>query len=91
MKRTIYICCAVILGSLLGIIVHGFVEIPVIALLTLDIEKFGLGMTWEQWYVIHTLWSFATFIGGLVGGYFLGVTWWRIVYIERRHWRMRNM
>jgi hypothetical protein len=24
---------------------------------------------------------------GLVGGYFLGQAWWRIVYIEHRHWR----
>ncbi len=24
---------------------------------------------------------------GVVGGYFLGQLWWRIVYIEHRHWR----
>ena len=87
MKRNFYIICTTFLGILLGIIVNGFVELPVIALLTFDIEKFGLGMTWEQWGVVHAIWTFITFIGGAIGGYFLGILWWRIVYVEHRHWR----
>ncbi|MEK7660398.1 MAG: hypothetical protein AAB343_04310 [Patescibacteria group bacterium] len=90
MKRTVYIFCTIVLGSLLGVIVHGFVELPIIALLILDIDAYGLGLTWNQWYFIHTIWSVLTFGGGIVGGYFLGVTWWRIVYIERRHWRFQK-
>ena len=86
MKHYFYIFCTMVLGSLVGIIVHGFVELPIIALLIFDINKFGLGMTWEQWRIVHDIWSAITFIGGIVGGYLLGIMWWRIVYIEHRHW-----
>jgi hypothetical protein len=27
---------------------------------------------------------------GLIGGYFLGQMWWRIVYVEKRHWSNRK-
>jgi len=27
---------------------------------------------------------------GIVGGYFLGQIWWRIVYVEKRHWRFKK-
>jgi len=28
-------------------------------------------------------------IAGTVGGYFLGKHWWKVVYIQRRHWYFR--
>ena len=28
-------------------------------------------------------------VAGTVGGYFLGQHWWRVVYIQRRHWTFR--
>ena len=27
------------------------------------------------------------FLGGAFGGFFLGIHWWNVVYVEKRHWR----
>jgi len=27
---------------------------------------------------------------GVIGGFFVGRLWWRVVYIEKRHWRFKN-
>jgi len=36
--------------------------------------------TWAQYIVL---------VLGAVGGYFLGQYWWKVVYIQRRHWYFR--
>jgi hypothetical protein len=90
MKRIIYIIAAVVLGILLGTIVHGIVEIKYLNYL------FANGITPQSHPFLGTncflppLWQFVFLIGGAILGYFLGVNWWRIVYIEKRHWRMRR-
>ena len=89
MKRNFYLLCTIILGTLLSFIVHGLVEFSVILLLVSDFETYGLGLTWGTWWHIHTVFTAVLFLCGVVGGYKLGVTWWRIVYIEHRHWRAR--
>ena len=36
------------------------------------------------------LWvQYVVLVAGTVGGYFLGQHWWRVVYVERRHWYFR--
>ena len=36
--------------------------------------------TWLQYVVL---------VAGTVGGYVLGQHWWRVVYVQRRHWYFR--
>ena len=46
-------------------------------------------------FILHTVVAMPTWvqyiflIAGTVGGYFLGQHWWRVVYIQRRHWTFR--
>jgi prepilin-type N-terminal cleavage/methylation domain-containing protein len=86
MKRTIYILLVVMLGILLSFIVHALIEIGMISLLTSNFEKYSLGLSWARWFWIHSVGTVALFVLGAVGGYFLGVKWWRIIYVEKR-WR----
>lgn len=29
-------------------------------------------------------------LAGIISGFFLGFRWWRIVYVEHRHWRWKR-
>ena len=84
MKRTIYITLFTFLGVLLQFLVHAGIEIPVISLLLNDFEAFGLGLTWNQWVMIHNIGTIVFFAAGAVGGFLLGRYWWRVIYIEKR-------
>ena len=33
--------------------------------------------------------QYVVLVAGTVGGYFLGQHWWRVVYVQRRHWYFR--
>jgi len=76
-KKTIYILLVMFLGLLLAQIILWSIEIWLLnRLLNADLPAYlQVGLL--------TL--------GLVGGYFLGQTWWRIVYVEHRHWSRCSM
>lgn len=82
-KRKIYIGLFILLGFLLGMLVHGFVETWYIYRLLVDFEKYSLGYTWAEWYTIHEIFSLIIFIISIFFGYFLGKYWWRLVYEEK--------
>jgi prepilin-type N-terminal cleavage/methylation domain-containing protein len=86
MKKTFYILLATLLGILLSFILHGLIEMGVISLLTSNFETWSLGLSWADWFLIHVWASIILLLLGAAGGYFLGVRWWRIIYIEKR-WR----
>lgn len=75
-KKTIYILLTMFLGLLLTTIAFGL----------FDIRHFNSGATDDLPGYIKIMF----FLVGLIGGYFLGQTWWRIVYIEHRHWKRRK-
>ena len=87
MKRTIYIILTILLGLLLARIVHGLAEIWLLGEMSsageLPVAYVFLGM---QSY-LPPYFSVGLFSFSLIGGYFLGQTWWRIIYIEHRRWR----
>ncbi len=86
MKRNIYIFFAMILGVLLSTIVHAVVEAWYIGLLLGDFGTYGLGLSWESWFIIHHVATAVLLVFGVLLGYWFGVRWWQIVYIEHRHW-----
>lgn len=76
-KRPIYLFCSVIFGFFLAVLIWGLVE---------------LNFTWMG---ISDFWARPDFLAaflilGAAFGFFIGRVWWRIVYVEHRHWRMRN-
>lgn len=84
MKRAFYIACFVLLGILLQFLVHVLIETGVIALLLKDFGRYGLGLSWRQWYAIHHVLSIVLLALGAWWGYASGVKYWRIIYVEKR-------
>jgi len=82
-KKTIYIIATMFLGLLLSFLAHAGIEIWHINRLL------GRGITPKASSLTHNCFLPASLqivllLAGLVGGYFLGQTWWRIIYIEHR-------
>jgi len=89
MKRTIYIILAMFLGFLLSLLLHVAVETIYLQLAEGPVQWhsfFGLGLC------ALPIWLSSLFaVAGILFGYWLGVVWWRIVYIEYRHWRTKHL
>lgn len=85
MKKTIYISLAGVLGILLSFLFHVLIEIPIINLLVSDFEKYNLGLSWEQWFFAHYLFTIALFILGLGFGINCGFKWWQYIYVDKKY------
>jgi hypothetical protein len=80
MKRKIYIALFVLLGLLLQFLLHALIEIWYINLLLKDFPKYGLGLNWNQWLMIHHALSLILVAVGAVWGFYEGRFWWRHLY-----------
>jgi len=90
MKKSIYLFLTIILVFLLMLILHSFLELWFIN------GYFAMNGKYPETAVYLQLSSYLPpaiplFLLAVTvfGGYFLGQTWWRIVYVEKRHWRFR--
>jgi len=87
MKKKIYILAFMILGLLLGFLIHALAEIVYIPLLVERYETFGLGLKFDTWFAIHSVWAAVALAAGLWFGYYQGQKWWRVLYVEKRYGR----
>lgn len=85
MKRSIYILVSIVLGVLLSFLLHALIEIGVINFLTKNFSKYGLGLNWQTWFLIHHIATAVLSVAGIVFGYWIGARWWRIIYIEKKY------
>lgn len=85
MKRKIYYLTFTLLGAMFGFLIHAIVEVWYIKRLLSDYETYGLGLTWENWELIHQIGIGALIIGFSAIGYRQGVKWWRILYVQKRY------
>ena len=90
-KKIVYVVLTIFLGKLLGLLAFELISFNFVSTL----EKDSLPVAYDQ--IFGLVWSplpaylFCTLIFfGAVGGFFLGLTWWRIVYVEHRHWRNKT-
>ena len=88
MKKIIYIIAFTTLGILLQFLIHAGVEIWYIGLLLKDFPKYGFGLSWEQWFLIHTIGTVILFLAGTIFGLWQGRYWWQKIYVEHtlRRW-----
>jgi len=82
-KHRIYLFLSALLGLLLSILFWAAVELKFVSwsvsqgVVVLDY--------WASPFVLGLI-----MIGGIILGSIAGVRWWQIVYVEKRHWRMRK-
>lgn len=86
MKRIIYIALTMVLGLLLSFFLHFALEMPALNYLVEGGLYTGSLPLWtlNEWLPIHRTTTLVIALGGLVGGWFLGRSWWHTVYEERR-------
>jgi len=60
-----------------------FVEMIYINLLITKFEIFGLGLSFDTWFLIHTIYGIVLLIAGLTVGAWQGFYWWPRIYGKR--------
>lgn len=84
MKRIFYISSFTFLGVIVQFIIHTLIEIWYIDLLLSDFDRYGLGLSWSSWYLIHHILTALLFASGAGLGFWQGALWWKRIYIEHR-------
>lgn len=90
MKKQIYIFLTMVFWVLLAVILYGLADILYIGLLAENFSKYSLGLSWDGVYMAQYIFMIFLAILGIIGGYFLGQSWWRIIYVEKRRWRFKR-
>ncbi len=85
MKKTIYIILTAILGIIVSFLIHAIIEIPVIYLIVSNYDKYSLGLSWGQLFLIHNIFTFILFLVGLILGIKFGFKWWKYIYVDKKY------
>jgi len=89
MKKNIYIVLTTFLGILLGGVIIGSIERWTINnALSQGILPQSYFYIYEYGYISPYL-SIGILIFSAIFGFLLGHRWWKVVYIEKRHWKMK--
>jgi len=82
-KKKVYIALSILLGVLLSFIAHALAEVWIIQ------KAFAEGASIKGTYFLGVGWcalpvwsQYSFLILGVVGGYYLGQYWWKVVYIN---------
>jgi len=90
-KRTVYLALSMALGIIVSYGVHAVVELWYLGWAETKgrtvvwASHFGAGQCALPWCVQYGLLA-----AGVVAGFLIGRVWWRIVYVEHRHWIRRK-
>lgn len=82
MKKIIYIAAFTVLGIFVQFLIHAYIEIWYIRLLLTDFPKYGLGLSWDAWFMIHGVSTAILFLTGSIAGFWQGVYWWGKIYLR---------
>lgn len=85
MKRFVYIAAFTVLGILVQFMLHAILEIWYLKYLLADFPKFGFGLSWQQWFIIHHFSAIILFFAGLLFGFWQGMYWWEQIYVRHRY------
>jgi len=84
MKKIIYIICFSFLGVLLQFLIHAGIEVLYIKLLLSDFQKYSLGFSWDQWFLIHFIATIILLVIGILFGFWQGMYWWKRLYENKK-------
>jgi len=88
LKKVIYVLLVISLGKLLGFLAFELLTLKFVKMLSMR----GLPVEFDQifWFVWSPLPAYLYWIfiyAGVIGGIFVGLRWWQMVYVEKLHWR----
>lgn len=82
MKKYFYIFSFTVLGIISQFLVHAIIEIWYVGLLLKDFDTYGLGLSWQTWFIIHHVGAIILLICGITFGFWQGKSWWARLYYE---------
>ncbi|MFA5880218.1 MAG: hypothetical protein WC860_08655 [Candidatus Margulisiibacteriota bacterium] len=88
--KFIYRISVLILWFLLGMFLQTLVEYPIIIFLTKDFQLYSLGLSYNQWQLLHIIVAFLIIIFSTVAGLYFGLIWYEYVY-EIHHGKIRKL
>lgn len=80
MKKIVYIFLFTLLGVLAQFILHALLETWYIGLLLENFPRYGFGMLWDTWVLIHNVGTVILLVAGLSVGFRQGNYWWKRIY-----------
>ena len=91
MKRKVYVVLFTLLGLQFGFFAHMLLEVWWIKLLLADYGKYGFGLTWKDWEMVHMYGvPFLMILFGALG-YLEGVKFWKILYVDQKYSKVFGM
>ena len=91
MKKIVYIISSIFLSLQLSFLVHALIESLYIKYALAEGKVLENTKFLGKLYCVLPNWlNYGLLILAIISGYFLGQYWWRVVYIEKRHWRFRK-
>jgi len=86
-KKTIYVILTIFLGKLLGLIAFELLSLDFIKASAKSASPVEFNQIFGLVYSPLPADLFWFFIAvGAIGGFFLGLHWWEIVYVKHLHW-----
>jgi len=86
-NKTLYVLLTMVLGLMLSFLAHAIIEIKFIismvrsGLVPVNYSAFGHGNCF-----LPSALQVGLLALGLIGGFFLGQYWWKMVYVQKKHW-----
>jgi len=71
MKKYLELILIIIIGLLLGLVIHGLIEIPIIWLLTTRFNDFFVSLSWNTWLWVHAVFTVVVEIVGIYLAFWL--------------------
>jgi len=88
MKRIIYITAFTFFGLIIAALLHGIIELSLLAMITDDFDRWGNSYLWQNWPMLHTVVGGAGWLAGLGLGVWGGFRYWRILYVEQKRGKL---
>jgi len=83
MKKFVYLVLFTVLGFLTQLLLHAIIEQWYIGLLIADFGFYGFGLSWDNWFTIHSTLTIVFSLLGVMFGFKCGQHAWRILYDEK--------
>lgn len=77
MKKYLEITLIIIIGLLLGLLIHGIIEIPAIWILTTWFISFFTSISWGNWLLIHHTFTVIVEILGVFLAFWIYKKYWK--------------
>lgn len=80
--KVVYLASAIIFWLGLGVICHALIEYPLLFFLTKNFTLYSMGISYDAWLSLHTVFSFLVLCFSLSAGIYFGLIWYDYIYIK---------